>query len=79
MRILTPKSSAARGVYLDIHGGDIHGGGFYLACAARGDARNRCLADALGVAIVSADYRLAHSIPGQAAPDDCETAALWLL
>ena len=31
MRILTPESGAPRGVYLDIHGG-----GFYLGCAARG-------------------------------------------
>jgi acetyl esterase/lipase len=31
VRILTPESGAAQGVYLDIHGG-----GFYLGCAARG-------------------------------------------
>lgn len=74
VRILTPESGAARGVYLDIHGG-----GFYLGCAARGDARNRRLADALGVAVVSVDYRLAPEHPWPAAPDDCETAALWLL
>ena len=74
VRILTPGSGAARGVHLDIHGG-----GFYLGCAARGDARNRRLADALGVAVVSVDYRLAPEHPWPAAPDDCETAALWLL
>jgi acetyl esterase/lipase len=74
VRILAPQSGTARGVYLDIHGG-----GFYLGWASRGDARNRRLADALGVAVVSVDYRLAPEHPWPAAPDDCETAALWLL
>jgi acetyl esterase len=74
VRILAPESGPARGVYLDIHGG-----GFYLGSAERGDARNRRLADALGVAVVSVDYRLAPEHPWPAAPDDCETAALWLL
>src|SRR5947209_3206530 len=74
VRILAPESGAVRGVCLDIHGG-----GFYLGSAARGDARNRRLADALRVAVVSVDYRLAPEHPWPAAPDDCETAALWLL
>ncbi len=74
VRILMPESGRARGVYLEIHGG-----GFYLGQAARGDARNRRLADALGVAVVSVDYRLAPEHPWPAAPDDCETAALWLV
>ncbi len=74
VRILAPESGTARGVYLDIHGG-----GFYMDSAARSDARNRRLADALGVAVASVDYRLAPEHPWPAAPDDCETAALWLL
>ena len=74
VRILEPETGTARGVHLDIHGG-----GFYMGWAARGDARNRRLADALGVAVVSVDYRLAPEHPWPAAPDDCETAALWLL
>jgi acetyl esterase/lipase len=74
VRILTPQSGPARGVYLDIHGG-----GFYMGWAARGDARNRHLADALGVAVVSVDYRLAPEHPWPAAPEDCETAAVWLV
>ncbi len=74
VRILAPESGTARGVYLDIHGG-----GFYMGSAARGDARNRRLADALGIAVVSVDYRLAPEHPWPSAPDDCETAALWLL
>ncbi len=74
VRVLEPASGAPRGVFLEIHGG-----GFYMGWAARSDARNRRFADALGIAVVSVDYRLApeHSWPG--APDDCETAALWLL
>jgi acetyl esterase len=74
VRILAPDGGQAPGVYLDIHGG-----GFYMDRAARSDARNRRLADALGVAVVSVDYRLAPEHPWPAASDDCETAALWLL
>ncbi|MBZ4324534.1 alpha/beta hydrolase [Streptomyces huiliensis] len=74
VRILVPAGGPPRGVYLDIHGG-----GFYMDSAAHGDVRNRALADALGVAVVSVDYRLAPEHPWPAAPDDCETAALWLV
>lgn len=74
VRIIAPESGTARGVYLDIHGG-----GFYMGLAARGDAHNRSLARALGIAVVSVDYRLAPEHPWPAAPEDCEAAALWLL
>jgi acetyl esterase len=74
VRIIAPASGTARGVYLDIHGG-----GFYMGLAARGDAQNRSLAHALGIAVVSVDYRLAPEHPWPAAPDDCEAAALWLV
>lgn len=74
VRIIAPESGSARGVYLDIHGG-----GFYMGLAARGDAHNRSLAHSLGVAVVSVDYRLAPEHPWPAAAEDCETAALWLL
>jgi acetyl esterase/lipase len=74
VRIIAPGGVSARGVYLDIHGG-----GFYMGSAARGDAHNRRLAHSLGVAVVSVDYRLAPEHPWPAAPEDCETAALWLL
>ena len=74
VRIIAPEAGTARGVYLDIHGG-----GFYMGLAARGDAGNRSLAHALGIAVVSVDYRLAPEHPWPAASDDCETAALWLL
>jgi len=73
VRIITPREGRARAACLEIHGG-----GFYLGAAARSDARNARLADALGMAVVSVDYRLAPEHPWPAAPDDCETAALWL-
>ena len=62
-----------RGVVLSLHGG-----GFYLGSAAADDVRNRGLADRLRVVVASVDYRLAPEHPWPAAPDDCETAALWL-
>jgi acetyl esterase len=74
LRICTPTSTTVRGVYLDIPGG-----GFYLGPTAGGDARNAALAESLGAAVVSVDYRLAPEDPWPAAPDDCETAALWLI
>ncbi|TDC61291.1 alpha/beta hydrolase [Actinomadura sp. GC306] len=74
VRIFTPPNGRARGVYLDIHGG-----GFYMGSAAQEDRRNRRLADAHRLAVVSVDYRLAPEHPWPAAPDDCETAALWLM
>jgi acetyl esterase/lipase len=74
LRIHTPVDAAVKGVFLQIHGG-----GFYLGSAAGDDVRNRRLADTLGVAVASVDYRLAPEHPWPAAPDDCETAALWLV
>ncbi|MFI8403546.1 alpha/beta hydrolase [Streptomyces sp. NPDC085463] len=73
VRILTPACGPPRGVHLDVHGG-----GFFMDSAAHGDRRNRALADALRVAVVGVDYRLAPEHPWPAAPDDCEAAALWL-
>lgn len=74
VRVHTPIDRPARGVLLEIHTG-----GFYLGSAAGSDVRNRRLVDTLGVAVVSVDYRLAPEHPYPAAPDDCETAALWLV
>lgn len=73
VRIHTPTNRVAAGALLEIHTG-----GFYLGSAAWSDVQNRRLADTLGVAVVSVDYRLAPEHPWPAAPDDCETAALWL-
>lgn len=74
VRVTLPQGGEPRGVYLEIHGG-----GFYMSWAARSDYRNRRIADAAQVAVVSVDYRLAPEHPWPAAPDDCETAALWVL
>ncbi len=74
VRITMPQAGPPHGAYLEIHGG-----GFYMSRAERSDYRNRLLADAAGIAVVSVDYRLAPEHPWPAAPEDCETAALWLL
>lgn len=74
VRIHTPPTGPVTGVLMEIHGG-----GFYLGSAAASDVRNCSLAGALGIAVVSVDYRLAPEHPWPAAPDDCETAALWLV
>ena len=73
VRVIVP-STTPRAVYLDIHGG-----GFFLGAAAMGDSANTDLANELDVAVVSVDYRLAPEHPWPAGPDDCETAALWVL
>lgn len=73
VRIHVPVGQPATGVLLEIHTG-----GFYLGSAAGSDLRNRRLVDSLGVVVVSVDYRLAPEDAWPAAPDDCETAALWL-
>jgi acetyl esterase/lipase len=74
VRVTSPGSGGSRATYLDIHGG-----GFFMDSAARSDARNADLADALGITVASVEYRLAPEHPWPAAPDDCETAARWLV
>jgi acetyl esterase len=73
VRVLLPPGPT-RGVYLHLHGG-----GWMLGAAHHMDVPNRRLADACGLAVVSADYRLAPEDPYPAGPDDCEAAALWLV
>lgn len=72
LRILKPVASTG---YLLA----IHGGGWILGSALSDDKRNRELAAALNVTVVSPDYRLAPERPFPAALQDCEEAARWVL
>jgi acetyl esterase/lipase len=72
IRILRP--TRVRAVYLHFHGG-----AFTVGSAAAMDGRNWEYAEALEVATVSVDYRLAPEHPFPAGPDDCEAAARWLV
>jgi len=74
VRVVTPNDGVVNGVYLYLPGG-----GFYMSSAASADARSTRLADEIGFAVVTVDYRLAPEFPWPAAPDDCEAVALWLL
>ncbi len=63
-----------RGVYLHCHGG-----GWVLGGADMNDAMLERIADKTGLAVVSVEYRLAPEHPYPAGPDDCESAAAWLV
>ena len=72
LRVIAPTQ--VRGVYLHIHGG-----GWVLGSAALQDPLLEQIADGTGLAVVSAEYRLAPEDPYPAGPDDCESAAAWLV
>jgi acetyl esterase/lipase len=72
LRVIAPD--APRGVYLHIHGG-----GWVLGAADAQDPMLEHIADTTGLAVVSVEYRLAPEHPYPAGPDDCESAAAWLV
>lgn len=57
----------------------IHGGGWIAGEPESLDLLHEVLVDTLDIAVVSVDYRLAPEHPYPAGPDDCETAACWLV
>ena len=72
LRIIAPEQP--KGVFLHIHGG-----GWVLGANDTMDPRFVAMADRIGWATVSVAYGLAPEAPYPAGPDDCETAALWLV
>ena len=72
LRIVSPEQP--KGVYLHLHGG-----GWVLGQADFQDGMLEKWASEAGLACVSVEYRLAPEHPWPAGPDDCETAALWLV
>jgi acetyl esterase len=72
LRVIAPDRP--RGVYLHIHGG-----GWVLGAANQQDPMLEHIADSTGLAVVSVEYRLAPEHPYPAGPDDCESAAAWLV
>jgi acetyl esterase/lipase len=75
LRIIAPdRASQPRGVYFHIHGG-----GWVLGGADMQDPMLERIADNTGQMVVSVEYRLAPEYPYPAGPDDCESAASWLV
>jgi len=72
LRIIAPE--APSGVYLHIHGG-----GWVNGSNDQNDPMMEHFADLHNLAVVSVQYRLAPENRFPAAPDDCESAALWLI
>src|SRR5467141_2117187 len=72
LRVIAPAEP--RGIYLYLHGG-----GWVLGGADTQDPMLERIADNTGQAVVSVEYRLAPEHPYPAGPDDCETAAAWLV
>ena len=68
-----PEGKRAGSGYLHIHGG-----GYVIGSAASADANNIELCAALGVTILSVDYRLAPEHPYPAPLEDCYAGLKWL-
>lgn len=73
LRVIAP-SAPARGIYLHLHGG-----GWVLGGADMQDPMLERIADNTGQVVVAPEYRLAPEHPYPAGPDDCESAAAWLV
>ena len=74
VRVTEPRGGPPRGAYLEIHGG-----GFYMGWAARSDAPQPAARRRAGDRGRQRRLPTGPREPRPAAPDDCETAALWLL
>ena len=72
LRVIVPER--AKGVYMHMHGG-----GLVFGSAEAGDPMLERIVQNTGMGCASVEYRLAPENPYQAAWDDCESAALWLL
>ena len=72
LRVIAPD--VVRGVYLHFHGG-----GWVLGASDLQDPMLERIADNTGLVVVSVEYRLAPEHPYPAGPDDCESAAAWLI
>jgi acetyl esterase len=71
LRIIAPEGES-QGAFLHLHGG-----GWTLGENDMQDPRLARLAADTGLTVISVGYRPEHPYP--AGPDDCESAALWLL
>jgi acetyl esterase/lipase len=56
----------------------IHGGGYVIGQASQDDRLCSITADALGILVVSVEYRLAPEHPFPAGLDDCHAGWIWL-
>lgn len=56
----------------------IHGGGFVLGAPEMNDIANRATALALGITVVSVDYRLAPETVWPGALEDCHAVLTWM-
>src|SRR5437879_5582845 len=72
VRIYRPDTAASPALLLDVHGG-----GFMLGDLDMNHADNVELARALGVVVMSVDYRLAPEAPFPAGLEDCYAALAW--
>ena len=73
LRVIAPDAPS-RGVYLHLHGG-----GWVLGGSDMQDPMLERIADNTGQVVVAPEYRLAPEHPYPAGPDDCESAAAWLV